>query len=167
MCRFKYVTLIILLEIFLPNNPEKYPEASSMNCFPDYEVMDFDEEFHEPLDLLESQSHIGPQQCRHLCNNTGNCRYVKYDRTQLKCDLFGTEDDEFDVHCDNFYVVRSFKFSQVSDFQMSKKRICVLSRLSYKKKLDNVKFYVCVSQYFSEMRYTKFKLQIVNCKFFV
>ena len=79
MCRFKYVTLIILLEIFLPNNPEKYPEASSMNCFPDYEVMDFDEEFHEPLDLLESQIHIGPQQYRHLCDNTGNCRYVKYD----------------------------------------------------------------------------------------
>lgn len=121
MCRFKYMTLIILLKLFLPNNPEKYPEASSLNCFPDYEYMDFDEEFHEPLDLLESQIHIGPQQCRHLCNNTGNCRYVKYDRTQLKCDLFGTEDDEFDVHCDNFYVVRSFKFSQVSDFQMSEK----------------------------------------------
>ena len=145
MCRFKYVTLIILLKIFLPNNPEKYPEASSLNCFSDYEYMDFDEEFHEPLDLLESQSHIGPQQCRHLCKNTGNCRYVKYDRTQLKCDLFGTEDDEFDVHCDNFYVVRSFKFSQVSDFQMSEKRICVSIADYLIKKLDNVKYYVCVS----------------------
>ena len=74
---------------------------------------------------VDIQLQISWKICRHLCNNTGNCRYVKYDRTQLKCDLFGTEDDEFDVHCDNFYVVRSFKFSQVSDFQMSEKRICV------------------------------------------